>query len=270
MPEFVTDCVAAIKRLTTRSLRPVLRNSVFVKSILYRFLWMLPERFRGTDSVREALKTLGTAERPVFFVNIGANDGLAGDPLREFVITRRWRGILVEPVPFVFERLKKAYRGRPAIFCENAAIAETSGVKQFWYLRKNRVLDPGYDQVGSLDRSRVEKLDQSIYPGSDRFLECCNVPCMTLRDLLAKHLVSHVDVFLVDTEGHDAKIVDQIDLATSPPSVIIYEHRHLSSSEQERCLHRLKTAKYELRECGGNTIAALPTGTQTRAASTAC
>ena len=261
MHKLVVKAISTVRDLTAKALRPALRHSVLVKSILYRLLWMLPERFREPNAVRDSLKTLETAERQVFFVNIGSNDGLAGDPLREFIITRMWEGILVEPVPYVFDRLKKAYRSRPGVSCENVAIAETTGSKPFWYLRENRILPPGYDQVGSFDRDRVEKYALDLFPGSMEFLDCCEGPCMTLQDLLAKHSVSHVDVFLIDTEGYDATVVEQIDLMHSPPpSVIIYEHVHLSSADRERCRDRLRTARYEIRECGGNTVATLRAG----------
>ena len=37
------------------------------------------------------------------FVQIGANDGSYGDPLRPYVLRYPWHGILVEPQPDVFE-----------------------------------------------------------------------------------------------------------------------------------------------------------------------
>lgn len=150
------------------------------------------------------------------------------------------------------------------MFCENVALAETSGVRPFWYLKENRVLDPGYDQGGSLDRTRIENSDETVYPDFEKYIEHCEVRCVTVRELLASHSVSRVDVFLIDTEGYDAKVLDQIDLATDLPSVIIYEHLHLSPSEKERCLNRLKAAQYETSIYGGNTIAVLPMGLRTR------
>jgi hypothetical protein len=45
------------------------------------------------------------------FLQIGAYDGLAGDPLRPIVAEdERWYGILVEPQPQAFERLQRNYR----------------------------------------------------------------------------------------------------------------------------------------------------------------
>ena len=96
----------ALNRLAMR----VLGHSVILKDLLYRILWLLPESLREQNLVRTTLKSLAHLNEPIFFMNIGANDGLAGDPLREFIVTKGWNGILVEPVDYVFQRLVKAYR----------------------------------------------------------------------------------------------------------------------------------------------------------------
>ena len=44
-----------------------------------------------------------------FFIQVGANDGLMCDPIRQFIVKHSWGGILVEPVPDYFELLKKNY-----------------------------------------------------------------------------------------------------------------------------------------------------------------
>jgi FkbM family methyltransferase len=236
-------------------LRNRLRHSVRLKSAMYRALWLLPESCRRSDFVRDELMALARGRKQVRFVNIGANDGLAGDSLREFIVTRHWSGILVEPVPFVFERLVRAYRGVPGTICENAAIAEVSGTKTFWFVRKNTTLPPGYDQVGSFDREQVLKHEHGLFPGVSAFLESCEVPCLALPDLLAKHQVQAVDVYVIDTEGYDAEIVKQIDLDRKPPALIVYEHDHVPEADRIACESRLRQAGYELRVEGGNTCA---------------
>jgi FkbM family methyltransferase len=238
-----------------RFLRGRLAHSVRVKSFLYRILWLMPERFRRTDAVREALKRAGACLGKVRFVNIGANDGLAGDPLREFIVTRGWEGILVEPVPFVFDRLARAYRGRRRVFCENAAIAEENGTLPFWFVRKNDVLPPGYDQVGSFDKAQVLKHETGLFPGLGAFVESLPVTTLTVDGLLAKHGFAGVDVFLIDTEGYDARIVNRIDLARLAPRLIVYENAHVPPAENRACEERLRAAGYRVTSEGGNTLA---------------
>src|SRR5688500_13005578 len=42
-----------------------------------------------------------------FFVQIGANDATHNDPLNRAIRRADWRGLLVEPVPYVFARLEQ-------------------------------------------------------------------------------------------------------------------------------------------------------------------
>src|ERR1700682_2727682 len=42
-----------------------------------------------------------------FFVKVGANDGSTGDPCSDVLLGRtNWKGLLIEPVPYCFDRLK--------------------------------------------------------------------------------------------------------------------------------------------------------------------
>lgn len=59
----------------------------------------------------EFTKNLG---HPVRFIQLGASDGLKHDLLRPFVIGRKWKGVLVEPIPDSFEKLKKIMQNFPA------------------------------------------------------------------------------------------------------------------------------------------------------------
>lgn len=49
-----------------------------------------------------------------FFRQIGANDGVLGDPLHDSVLRHKLTGLLVEPLPNLCERLKANYAGQHA------------------------------------------------------------------------------------------------------------------------------------------------------------
>src|SRR4051812_34422848 len=61
------------------------------------------------------------------FIQIGANDGVSNDPIRRYVVEYGFKGVLIEPQPDVFTRLKANYSGMPGITFENAAIAACDG-----------------------------------------------------------------------------------------------------------------------------------------------
>src|SRR6266481_6003650 len=59
-------------------------------------------------------------KKDLFFIQIGANDGVSNDPLYKFVIEYGWAGILVEPLPQVFEVLRRNYADKPNLKFLNA------------------------------------------------------------------------------------------------------------------------------------------------------
>jgi len=201
----------------------------------------------------EFKKLLDTGEKMVF-VNIGANDGLAGDPLREFVVKGGWSGLLIEPVDYVYSRLKQAYRRHIGVTCINAAIDERSGVRPFWHLRKNRILPAGYDQIGSFDKDHLMK-HRAMFPGLDDFVTSKEVPCLTLNQILTEHHVTKLDVLLVDVEGFDAQVVRQVDFSRFQPRLIVFEVSHMTADTRDSVYGLLKTNGYAVSESYGNALA---------------
>ena len=89
---------------------------------------------RSEPTLRGIMRVFAATKRNVFFVQVGSNDGIRADPLYPWIIKYCWRGILIEPVQYLFEKLKHNYRDREGLIFENAAIAETDGCKAFYRL----------------------------------------------------------------------------------------------------------------------------------------
>jgi hypothetical protein len=70
------------------------------------------------------------------------------------------------------------------------------------------------------------------------------VPALTFATLVEG--LDRIDVLHIDTEGHDAKILAQVDLARWRPAVIMFESVHLEASERAACESRLRAAGYSL------------------------
>jgi FkbM family methyltransferase len=88
----------------------------------------LRDKVTAPIDVLDLLLTQVSADRPdFFFAQIGANDGLTDDPIRQFVTKYHWRGVLVEPQPQVFQHLLKNYEQEKQLILENAAIADNDG-----------------------------------------------------------------------------------------------------------------------------------------------
>jgi hypothetical protein len=74
---------------------------------IYKFLF---SKHTDADKIsfifRRLIKQSKNANRPFYFIQIGACDGKTGDPFFPLVTKFNLSGILIEPVPYLFERMK--------------------------------------------------------------------------------------------------------------------------------------------------------------------
>jgi FkbM family methyltransferase len=204
------------------------------------------------------LREFERAYPDAFFIQIGSNDGEQHDPLRAAILRRSWRGIMIEPVPYVFRRLEANYgRFADRIALENVAIGDHDGPVPFFHLapvddHEAAGLPQWYDGIGSFSREHVLKHVEHIPDVADRLVST-EVPALTFTSLAAKHGVERVDLIHVDAEGSDVEVVMSIDLQRFRPRLLIYESYHLGAGEQARCRSHLEAQGYDTLEHGMDT-----------------
>lgn len=196
------------------------------------------------------------------FVEIGANDGVHHDHLRQHILQQEWRGVMVEPVPYIFERLVANYGDVDRVALENSAVAEQPGELPFFYLRdpapgEREVLPDWYDGIGSFDRAAIISHAVQLPDIEERIVET-RVPAVRFETLCDKHGIERPDLLVIDTEGYDARIIRSIDLDERGPRMLIYEHFHLPPQERAECRAHLAAAGYETLEESMDTICLKP------------
>jgi FkbM family methyltransferase len=167
---------------------------------------------------------------------------------------------MVEPVPHVFERLRRNYGAIDRVTLENAAIADRDGTIPFYYPAAEADptgLPDWYDGIGSLSREAVVGHARHI-PDIERRLVREEVECLTYASLCARHGVARVDLLVIDTEGHDREFLRTLDLTGERPRLIVYEHFHLSPEDRSAARAQLERAGYETLEEGFDTFALDP------------
>ena len=89
----------------------------------------------NTSRFRHFCQSLPEMTAHPFFVKVGANDGVTGDPCSDILLaSSRWKGLLIEPVPYCFNLLKRNF-GDPARFSlEQVAIGAKMGEASFYSL----------------------------------------------------------------------------------------------------------------------------------------
>lgn len=225
-----------IRNFLTGILRP--RN--LLRSFLRRFEPTRAERLEAALSKRDG----------VFFIQVGANDGLTSDPIRNLILKHRsWKGICIEPVPYLFDRLKQNYAHRDGLIFENVAVSATAGVQPFYHVSVGAgdalglPLPHWFEGLGSFSREHVAKHMDGVL--NDYIVESL-VTVATMSEVLDRHQVRRIDLIQVDTEGHDYEVIKLIDLQKYRPTVVHFEHAHLSAQDRAQLYSRLRAAGFKL------------------------
>jgi FkbM family methyltransferase len=193
-----------------------------------------------------------------FFVKIGANDGISGDPISSVLLKNtQWKGLLIEPVPYCFDLLEKNFSDTNRFTLERIAVGTKSGQAPFYYVSQTACeqlpdIPRWFNQLGSFDRNHIIKhLDGVLEP----FIIECAIQVKPLSDILAENRIPQVHLLHIDTEGYDYEIFKTIDLKNCPPLILFIEHRHLSRKEKQTMKHMMRRSDYAVHDCGNDYLA---------------
>lgn len=229
----------------TKRLRSVARgvsNALEGHPRLHRFLtgWFLrlPQAVRGRQLIHDHLRELSRERRDRTFCLVGANDGVSNDHLYPFAKRFRWKGVLVEPVPSCFARLRENYRGLP-VTLENVAIHRQERSMTLYSLDEGKAkLPPWARGVSSFDRSNLEKFLRP--PVSEDAIVPVEVPCRRLEEVVEQSGLSSIDIVVIDAEGYDAEIIRQVRFDDWGVTTVIFEHQLLKAEELKECFFLLE------------------------------
>jgi len=226
------------------------------RSAIFRFVYFNVYPKPTSLKISHVIGAFSMIRRNVSFLQVGANDGVTGDPINLFVRRDGWRGVLVEPLPDFYARLVSAYAGQDGLVFENVALAETEGSLPFYRIRPGEGVPEWCDTLGSFMRDVVLS-HRTQFPEIEAHLVVDQVKCMSVPTLLQKHRIQKLDVIVIDTEGYDFEILKQLDLRRLGPAIVVFEHDHLSDQDREAAARRLTNLGYHLFREGQNTCAFL-------------
>jgi len=190
----------------------------------------------------------------VRFVQIGAHNGSDNDLLVAPAIARNpgWAGILVEPIPELFAELQARYSDTGRFTPVEAAVTDHDGTVQMITAVGAHDVASWADLLSSIHRNVILKHEDAL-PGLGEAVHNITVPAMTFASLTKT--LNRIDLLVIDTEGHDAVILDQVNLVQWHPAAVLYEHEHLTDNDRARCEARLAASGYELTSDAHNTLA---------------
>ena len=261
-----------IKKAVNRSLGFVFSidriNALFEKTLGHvvdysrklRREYVIDSQLKNLHLFREYCEHCSVNIRHPYFVKIGANDGLTGDPCSEILLRHaNWRGLLVEPVPYCFQRLRENFSDTTRYTLEPVAVGREAGSVKFYYVSEDakqniKDLPAWYDQIGSFSREHILKhLEGSLEP----YVCELTLESIPLSAILLRNDVQICNLLHIDTEGFDYEVLQTLDFSKIKPGCIFIEHAHLSVSERDGMSALLRTQGYIVRDCGADLFALL-------------
>lgn len=156
-----------------------------------------------------------------FFIEAGANNGISQSNTMYFEKYRKWKGILIEPIPSLAEDCKI---NRPNCIVENCALVpfdyQDSEIEMYYCNLVSMV--KGSRKTKDEELKHIE-LGRSVQ-GIDSYE--LSVPARTLTEILDQYKVEKVDLLSLDVEGFELDVLRGLDFTRYQPDFLLIEARY--------------------------------------------
>jgi FkbM family methyltransferase len=158
-----------------------------------------------------------------FFLDIGAHDGIDKSNSYYFEKTLKWKGICVEPIPEIFEKLKSNRN----CLCLQAGVSDKNGSSMFWKIEGYSEMLSGLEEnYNELHKQRILK---EIAEHGGKLTEI-EIEVLDINSLLRNNNVSKVDYCTIDVEGSEEKILSVFDSKEFDIQVFTVENNYQAKS----------------------------------------
>lgn len=206
---------------------------------------------------KAALRSFFGIGKPFVMINVGACDGVLFDDATPWLKRIRGsRAVLVEPIPYNYRRLRENYPDTDRHIIEPLVIAREAGpinIKTF----DEKALEAGDLPMEFVGCSSLKdtNLVSGVYafgqtdPNFDQFvshLKNIETHAERLETVLERNHIERIDAFLVDCEGSDWDVFEQLDLERWRPGMIKIEIGSMVAEDVGNTLLKLKRADYHV------------------------
>lgn len=211
-----------------RMLPPFAQKAVFNSKLLMR---IAGQKFFGTENLDQKLLKYLDPLSPGYFVEIGANNGIAQSNTKHLELFHKWSGLLIEPWKPNFDRLKVT-RSRRSSFANAACVSFAYPHEQVSLYYSNLLtIAEGLENEKS-DVFGWAKGAEFLIPEDGKVTKF-TAPARTLNSLLDEANAPHIiNLFSLDVEGAEIEVLKGVDFSRYCFKVICVESDALGPIEQ--------------------------------------
>jgi FkbM family methyltransferase len=154
------------------------------------------------------------------FMDIGAHDGIDLNNTLFFETTHNWKGINVEPLKPVYDRL---VTNRPNCININCAVSDCDGTAEFVY-------NDGYTEMLSGLKSEYDNRHLDRINGEIKLMggesKTILITTKRIETICEEHNIKHINYLSIDVEGGEMKVLQSINFDKIYIDVIGFENNY--------------------------------------------
>ena len=137
--------------------------------------------------------------------------------------------LLVEPVPHNVVEIKKNLNNLEGITIEQVALSNKNETRNFYFVKNTSIhkLKKHWSSgIGSFNKQHLLDHKSKRFKIEEEDIDKISIEAIRFKDLVDKYNINQIDKLLVDVEGSEFAILNDIDLSSVNVKKIIFEYKH--------------------------------------------
>ena len=172
--------------------------------------------------------------------------------------------LLVEPVPHNVVEIKKNLNNLEGIIIEQFALSDKNETRNFYFVKNTSIhkLKKHWSSgIGSFNKQHLLDHKSKRFKIEEEDIDKISIEAIRFKDLVDKYNINQIDKLLVDVEGSEFIILNDIDLNSIKIKKIIFEYKHFdgyqtTGKKLEEILKKFKENGYTTKKIDEENILA--------------
>jgi len=137
--------------------------------------------------------------------------------------------LLVEPVPHNVVEIKKNLNNLEGIIIEQFALSDKNGTRNFYFVKNTSIhkLKKHWSSgIGSFNKQHLLDHKSKRFKIEEEDIDKISIEAIRFKDLVDKYNINQIDKLLVDVEGSEFAILNDINFSAINIKKIIFEYKH--------------------------------------------
>ena len=137
--------------------------------------------------------------------------------------------LLVEPVPHNVVEIKKNLNNLKGIVIEQVALSDRNETSNFYYVKNTSIhkLKKHWSSgIGSFNKQHLLDHKSKRFKIEEEDIEKILIEAIRFKDLVSKYNINQIDKLLIDVEGSEFTILNDIDFNSINIKKVLFEYKH--------------------------------------------